>query len=111
MADNGAGQDEIVAVIDNPEESQYEVHVDGRPAGHVAYRRSEGVIDLYHTEVAEEYGGRGLAQRLAEQALTEAREGGLQVVPTCPFIAKYISKHPEHVDLVPADRREEFGLA
>lgn len=111
MTDNGAGPDEIIAVIDNPDESRYEVHVDGRPAGQVGYRKSDGVIELHHTEVSEEYGGRGLGQRLAEQALTEARESGTSVVPTCPFVAKYISKNPEYADLVPADRRAEFGLA
>lgn len=109
--ENTGSTDEIVAVIDNPEDSRYEVHVDGKPAGVAEYRRSEGTIEFTHTEVDEAYSGKGLAQQLAEQALDEAGEAGLAVVPSCKFIAKHIGKNPKYVDLVPEDRRAEFGLS
>ena len=32
--------------------------------------------------------------------LDEARSRGLRVVPTCPYVASYIRKHPEYADLV-----------
>ena len=45
-----------------------------------------------------------------ETALSEARERGLRVLPQCPFVAEHIREHPEWLDLVPEDRRAEFGL-
>ena len=39
-----------------------------------------------------------------------AREHGLKVKPLCPFIARYISTHPEWQALVMADFRARLGL-
>jgi hypothetical protein len=32
------------------------------------------------------------------------------VLPYCPYVTSWIRKHPEYVDLVPGDRRGDFGL-
>jgi hypothetical protein len=32
------------------------------------------------------------------------------VLPQCPFIAGYIRRHPEYLDLVPEGARERYGL-
>jgi hypothetical protein len=32
------------------------------------------------------------------------------VLPYCPFMRSWISDHREYADLVPAGRREQFGL-
>ena len=75
------------------------------------YRLRDGVIILPHTVVPDEFSGRGVGGKLAQAALGYAREQGLEVVPTCPFIAGYISKHPEWQDLVQADYRARLGIA
>jgi len=31
------------------------------------------------------------------------------VLPFCPYINSWIKKHPEYTDLVPQDRRADFG--
>jgi len=31
------------------------------------------------------------------------------VIPTCPFTAAYIRRHPEYVDLVDASLRRQFA--
>ena len=62
-----------------------------------------------HTEVPEALQGHGIAGKLAAHALTYARENGLDVVPLCPYVAKYIKDHPEFADLVaPRARWREF---
>lgn len=87
-------------VANNPAESRYEVVVDGEVGGHLAYRQSDGVIDLHHTVVEPSHRGQGLAGLLAERAFEDAREQGLQVIPSCPFIAGWVPDHPEVADLV-----------
>ena len=97
-------------VRDNPAEQRYEVHVDGELAGFATYHLSGPRITLIHTEVDDAYEGQGIGKLLAEYVLNAAREAGLSVIPRCPFMAKYIRATKEYVDLVPADRRAEFGL-
>jgi predicted GNAT family acetyltransferase len=92
-----------VAVTDNPEESRFEVSVDGTLAGFAAYEKHAGAVVFVHTEVFEEYEGRGLAGQLAKEALATVREAGGKIVPLCPFIRSYVRKHaPEYDDLLRA---------
>ena len=99
MAD-GSDAGEVVVVADHPERLRYEIHVDGALAGFMTYRAQPGGLVLKHTEVADEFEGHGLASRLVQAALDDIRRRGLQVVPLCPLVAKYIRKHPEYADLV-----------
>jgi uncharacterized protein len=99
-------------VTDNPAASRYELHVGRELAGFVTYqlRKHDTVISLLHTEVEPAFQGAHLATHLARYSLDNARERGLSVLPFCPYIASWIKKHPDYADLVPQDRRAEFGL-
>ena len=67
----------------------------------VYYHRLRGeVITLVHTEVFAAFSGQGHAAVLARGALDDARARGLTVVPSCPYVASYIGKHPDYADLV-----------
>jgi predicted GNAT family acetyltransferase/glutaredoxin len=92
-------EDAVVVAV--PEESRYELRLEGRLVGLLAYRRREGRIALTHTEVSKACEGRGLGSRLVVAALDDARHEGLAVLPLCPFVARYIERHPEYGDLVP----------
>lgn len=85
---------------DNPAESRYELLLDGKLVGGVAYLRSPGVVILVHTEIAEELEGQGLGGRLVAGALDDIRARGLRFVPVCPFVDSYLERHPEYADLV-----------
>ena len=91
-------------VIDVPEASRYELRLDGRLIGLAAYRRRDSRIVLTHTEVDPSCEGRGFGSLLAATALADARRRELEVVPLCPFVARYIERHPEYHELVPARR-------
>lgn len=83
----------------NVDRERFEVLVGGRVIGKAAYKTyDEGGFPqriFYHTVINEEYGGQGLAGRLAEVALKETASEGLRIVPVCPFIKKFLTKHPE----------------
>jgi predicted GNAT family acetyltransferase len=90
-----------VTVVDNPEESRFEVSLDGTLAGFAAYEIDNGAVVFVHTEVFEQYEGRGVAGRLAKAALGMVREAGGEVVALCPYIRSYVRKHePEYDDLL-----------
>lgn len=89
-------------VVDNPERSRYELHVDGQLAGFILYRVQPGVVTMVHTEIEPEQEGHGLGSILAAGALDDVRARGLKVRPLCPFVSLYIQRHPEYADLVAA---------
>jgi len=99
-----------VDVRDNPDQDRYEISVDGELAGFAQYRVRPGLIAFIHTEVDEKHEGEGLGSQLIRFALDDARARALEVLPFCPFVNAFLSSHPDYLDLVPASRREAFGL-
>jgi predicted GNAT family acetyltransferase len=97
-------------VVDQPDRSRFEIHVDGEPVGLVAYRLHDGTITFLHTEIDDTYEGQGLGGTLVREALDAARARGLAVLPECPFVRGWIQRHDDYVDLVPADQRARFGI-
>jgi predicted GNAT family acetyltransferase len=68
---------------------------------YISYERpDQQTIDLQHTVVPEADRGRGVGASLVEAAFNHARENGLRVIPTCPFVKAWLEKHPEHHDAV-----------
>ncbi len=91
-----------VEVVHQPDRQRYAAIVDGVTAGFAHYRLGDGVVELDHTVVEDAFEGRGVGSRLATAALDGARADGLRVIPSCPFIAAHIDRHPEYSDLVAA---------
>jgi predicted GNAT family acetyltransferase len=101
MTDTGAARDDAaVTVVDAPDQRRFEVRVGDEVAGFAQYVRRAGRLIFVHTEVSDEWSGRGLATTLATGALDAARAEGASVVPLCPFIASFIEDHPDYQDLV-----------
>jgi predicted GNAT family acetyltransferase len=81
-------------VIDNKEMNRYEAEVDGYKAI-IEYSVKPGILSLNHIEVPKELAGQGVASEMTEMVLLQIELRGLKVIPVCPFIKKYIGKHPE----------------
>ena len=89
-----------ITIADNADRKRYEIRSDGRLAGFLRYRPAPELIELTHTEILDDFEGHGLGSRLIVFALDDARARGLAVIPTCPFVADYISRHPDYADVV-----------
>jgi predicted GNAT family acetyltransferase len=87
-------------VADKPSASRYELPVDGDVVGTISYVRDGDVVDMQHTVVDPHLQEQGLGSELVAAALADARDRGLEVKPTCGFVAAYIREHPEYADLV-----------
>ncbi|MFC6082348.1 GNAT family N-acetyltransferase [Sphaerisporangium aureirubrum] len=97
---------DAVEVAENHDARRYEITVDGRLAGFVQYRRRPGQLVFTHTEIGDEYEGKGLGSRLIGAALDAARAAGVSVVPVCPFVSRFVEHHPEYRDVL-AEEAEE----
>jgi predicted GNAT family acetyltransferase len=89
-----------VTVRDNPDQSRYEIYVDGDLAGSSRYADQQGRRVFIHTKIDPDYEGQGLGSRLARAALDDVRARGITMVPRCPFIAEFVARHSEYADLV-----------
>ncbi|MDB5732219.1 MAG: acetyltransferase, partial [Variovorax sp.] len=92
-----------IIFTDNTARRRYEAQRDGTLAGFVNYRREGDLIILSHTEVLPAHEGQGLGSALARHVLDEARRQGWRVNPTCGFLAAWIARHDEYLDLVRLD--------
>jgi uncharacterized protein len=59
-----------------------------------------GTLELHHTFVPESARGRGVGERLVTAAMDHARETGVKIIPTCPFVRSWVEEHPEVRDLI-----------
>jgi predicted GNAT family acetyltransferase len=84
------------------ERQRYEVVLaeDGTLVSLVTYRRSTDWIALLHTEVQPGFEGQGMGSRTAKLAFDDARRRNLKVVPKCPFILRWLERHPEQHDVL-----------
>jgi predicted GNAT family acetyltransferase len=83
-----------------PDARRFVTDIDGA-AAYLTYREIDGrILDLDHTFVPREFRGGGIASQLTARALEHARERRLRVVPSCPFVAAYVARHPEYRDLL-----------
>ena len=99
-------------VTDNRPRRRYEITDDAEQVGFLTYRLGDGQIELIHTQIDAEHGGRGLAAILVQGALDDARARGMAVLPRCSYVARFIDEHrDEYLDLVPEDRRDQYRLA
>ncbi len=91
---------DAVEVVDEPARQRYEARIGGQVAGFTDYRAVRGRVILVHTEVDPVFEGRGVGRRLASGALDDIRARGLKVTLKCPFIAAFLKRHPDYLDLV-----------
>ena len=56
--------------------------------GYAVIEERGGRWVIPHTEVDPAYGGQGIARRLIEEIIDEARREGRKIVPVCSYAAK-----------------------
>ena len=57
-------------------------------------------LRVYHTEVAPEAEGKGLAKQMLNEMVAYARKNHLKVVALCPYVHAQFSRHPgEYADV------------
>ena len=83
----------------NPRAWRFEATVDGQLC--VAdYEVAGQRMSMTHTYVPPALEGRGIAAALVAQALAHARREGWRVRPLCSYVARYMQRHPETLDLL-----------
>jgi predicted GNAT family acetyltransferase len=77
--------------------------IEGQEAGYVEYQVAHGVMDIQHTIVRPEFGGKGIGSDLIRQSVELAKEKGWKIQPSCSFAYGYFQRHPELQSMVIMD--------
>ena len=82
------------------EPDQFTIAVDGQVVGKAEYLDRGEKRVFTHTEVDNNYEGRGLATILIGEALQQTRDAGQRIKALCPMVVAYLKKHDEYSDIV-----------
>lgn len=99
------------ALVDEPGSGRLNLWYGTTVAGFVEYSRQESIVSVFHVEVDQRFQGKGLGSVLAQGVLDLARSEGSRLLPHCPFLRDYLTRHPEYLDLVPSDQWQRFALS
>ena len=79
---------------------EYHAHVAGSDhIGRLTWVEKDGARVAEHTIVPKEIGGRGVAGKLVDALIADAREQGFKVKTVCSYVVAAFDKHPEWADL------------
>ena len=79
----------------------FDLFYDAEKAGFLEYNKNkEGILEITHTEVDPEFGGKGLGTELVKAAVAEAQKNNLKILSLCPYAKKVIEKTPAFKDLL-----------
>lgn len=92
---------DAITRTDETSHGAYRIAVPGasRPAELTWRARGEARI-ADHTFVPPEARGGGIALRLVEALIADARAQGFTIVPQCSYVAAQFRRHPEWADLL-----------
>lgn len=84
----------------NDQCGEYHAHVAGAKAiGRLTWVLRGGVRVADHTLVPPEIGGRGVALKLVEALIADAREQHFLIEPECSYVAAQFKRNPDWADL------------
>lgn len=90
----------VITRHDQGARGEYHAAVPGSEAiGRLTYQRRGNTLIADHTLVPPVIGGRGVAARLVEALVADARAAGDKIVPQCSYVEVWFRRHPEHADL------------
>jgi len=76
-------------------------HEDGKKAGLMSYSiPASDFIIIDHTEVEQEYNGKGVGKKLLYKIVEMAREKNLKILPLCPFANAMFKKLEDIQDVL-----------
>lgn len=84
----------------NEERKRFELQVDGHTAFIEFLISKDNTMFLTHTSVPKALEGKGVGSKIVLKALNYLKDNNYKLAPLCPFVAKYLVKHPEWQELL-----------
>ena len=85
---------------DEGDHGEYRAHVPGSPhEARLTWVLKDGVRHANHTFTPSPLRGQGIAGKLVDSLIEDARAQGFKIVPACPYVEAAFRRHPEWADL------------
>ncbi len=85
-------------VLDEKNGGEIQLFSDDKQAGKMDIAISRDLLRVFHTEVKDQYSGRGFAKLLLERLVSFARENSLKIIPICPFVNAQFKRRPDEFE-------------
>lgn len=93
--------DLTVAREESGNRGRYVIHLAPGFEAEMTFRKAEnGTITIDHTGVPRDYEGRGIAAKLVNKAIEDARAEGFKITPLCSYVVAQFRRHPDWSDLL-----------
>ncbi len=87
--------------INDIRKGYFEAIEDGKEAGKMTYTwAGDSKFIIVHTEVNEEFNGKGVGKKLVMKAVEYARNNNLKIIPLCPFAKSVFDKTEDIRDVL-----------
>jgi hypothetical protein len=78
---------------------RYYIPLSGEAAEATYSEGEDGTRSFNHTYVPDAMRGQGIAERLVRYALDDTIRSGHGFVAACPYVKKFVEKHPEYQEV------------
>lgn len=83
-----------MSITNNTSQNRYELAAEGSLA--IAdYRIEDSKLVITRVFVPDELRGKGIAAKVMEGVVADAKARGLAIVPVCSYAATYMQRHPQ----------------
>ena len=82
-------------ILHEPQNSTFKLNLDGYLA-YVTYLVKDKKLDIDHTLVPQQIGGRGVASQLVKATYDYAIEQGLYPTASCSYAIAWLKRYPEY---------------
>ena len=89
-----------VSVVFEEDAHRSAAYIDGEQLGECEFSPSKTTWIISHTGVEPAYEGRGIARRLVEKVIEEARTRKVKIMPLCPYARKMMVGNEEYNDML-----------
>ena len=86
---------EIRFIIDTAGKGNFILMEGEEQWGEMDFSISDKKITVFHTQIAPQAEGKGLARQLLQAMVDHARKNDLKVIPLCPYVHASFKKNPE----------------
>lgn len=83
-----------------PEKKMSVAVSDGETVAKCTYKDHGFFWEITHTYVNPDYRGKGIASRIVDIIIDEARKAGVKIKPTCSYAARYMGNKAEFADIL-----------
>lgn len=84
---------------DGDTDGRYVIKLSPTAEAEMTFRKSDGGIIIDHTGVPPAFEGRGIAARLVEYAVADARKNNFKITPVCSYVVAQFRRHPKWSDI------------